>query len=498
MLARNVLYNLIGLAAPILLALLCIPPLIAAMGTARFGLLTLVWVVLGYFSVFDLGIGRALTLAVAERKARGDVSSINAMITTGVRVTAVLGVLAAGLLAALAGLLAQLIAGDDAALMLETRHSLYLVALALPFVTVTAGLRGVLEAYGRFDLTSAIRLGMGFITYGGPLVVLQFWSGLLPVVAFLAVARVLTWLVHLLSARSAMPDKHISPRRFSSLELRPLLVSGGWMTVSNVVSPMLSYLDRFVVASVAGAQEVAYYTTPYEAVSRLTVLPEAVLGVLFPAMGAAMATDRERARRLYLQSFRVMVAVMLPIVTAVVALAHPLLSIWITPAFAAHSFVVLQLLAAGVGMNCVARVVFTVIQSLGRSDATARLHFVELPLFILLLLFLTGRYGIVGAAMAWALRATLDFAALVLMQQRMIRTPSPVRALPVVAIVAMMLAAAGVRLLHQAAVIELVLAVALVALGLLVACAWVLTGEDRALIRGAVRQMLGRRGVGQR
>lgn len=493
MIVRNVLYNLVGLAAPILLALLCIPPLIAAMGTARFGMLTLVWVVLGYFSVFDLGIGRALTLAVAERKARGDVLSINSMVTTGLRVTAVLGASAALLLAALAGPIARLIAGDDGALTAETQRSLYWVAIALPFVTVTAGLRGVLEACGRFDVTSAIRLGMGFITYGGPLVVLQFWPGLVPVVVFLVVARIFTWLVHWVSARHAMPSHAVSPRAFSSLELRPLLVSGGWMTVSNIISPMLSYLDRFIVASVAGAATVAYYTTPYEAISRLTMVPEAVLGVLFPAMGAAMATDPGRARNLYLQSFRVLSAVMVPIIIAVVALAHPLLALWITPAFADQSFVVLQLLAVGVGVNCVARVVFTVIQSLGRADATARLHFVELPLFILLLLYLTSHYGIVGAALAWALRATLDFAALVAIQQKLLPTPSPVGRWAIGGIVVLLASACTVHHMPMAPTIEVLVSLALAALGLALAISLVLTSEDRALIQGTLQRLLRRK-----
>ena len=49
-----------------LVALVAIPILVDGLGTARFGILTLAWMVVGYFSLFDLGLGRALTKLTAK------------------------------------------------------------------------------------------------------------------------------------------------------------------------------------------------------------------------------------------------------------------------------------------------------------------------------------------------------------------------------------------------------------------------------------------------
>ena len=70
-LARNVVWNLLGTGAPLLVAIVAIPLLIQGLGTARFGVLTLAWLVVGYFSLFDLGLGRALTKLVAEKLGKG-------------------------------------------------------------------------------------------------------------------------------------------------------------------------------------------------------------------------------------------------------------------------------------------------------------------------------------------------------------------------------------------------------------------------------------------
>ena len=488
MLARNMLYNLVGLGSPILLALLCIPPLISGLGTSAFGLLTLVWVVLGYFSIFDLGIGRALTLAVAARRATRQLVRINPMICTGLAVTAVLGLAGAAVLALLAGHLARLMGGTDTLLIDQAQAALYAVAAALPFVTTTAALRGVLEAYDRFDITSAIRLGMGFITYGGPLVVLQFQTGLVPVVVFLALARAFTWAVHVVAVWRVLPAASLSPRELDRQELRPLLVSGGWMTVSNIISPLLSYLDRFVVAYVVGASLVAYYTTPYEAISRLTIIPEAVLGVLFPALGAAMATNPDRAKQLFGQSLRVMLAVMLPVTTVVVAFSHPLLALWISADFADKSHRVLQILALGIAVNCVARVTFTVIQSMGRADTTAKLHLCEFPCFLLLLYWLTNRYGIEGAALAWAIRATADLVLLLWMQSRLVTLRFELNVLTI-ALVGITCIAAMLAQSPALPIGPLVAACVVSSLALALAIVGILTSNDRVMISAAMRKI---------
>src|SRR5258705_13553401 len=69
LLARNAVWNLLGNGTPMIVAVVCIPILIRGLGKERFGVLTLVWAVIGYASLFDLGLGRALTQLVARKLA---------------------------------------------------------------------------------------------------------------------------------------------------------------------------------------------------------------------------------------------------------------------------------------------------------------------------------------------------------------------------------------------------------------------------------------------
>jgi O-antigen/teichoic acid export membrane protein len=99
LLARNTVWNLLGQALPLLVALLAIPYLVAGLGTSRFGVLTLAWMVIGYFSLFDLGLGRALTKLVAEKLGSSRDEQIPRAVWTALSMMLGFGILGAALAA---------------------------------------------------------------------------------------------------------------------------------------------------------------------------------------------------------------------------------------------------------------------------------------------------------------------------------------------------------------------------------------------------------------
>src|SRR5215469_9230201 len=93
LLARNTVWNLIGSGAPMLVAVFCIPILIRGLGKERFGVLTLAWALIGYASLFDLGLGRALTQLVARKLGAGEEREIPSLAWTSLLLMLLLGFL---------------------------------------------------------------------------------------------------------------------------------------------------------------------------------------------------------------------------------------------------------------------------------------------------------------------------------------------------------------------------------------------------------------------
>lgn len=406
MLIRNTFYNLIGLGAPLLAAVVSIPMLINALGADRFGLLTLIWAVVSYFGLFDLGLGRAVTQQLAVVFANEDHNRIGPLVATATVLMAGLGVFAGVLMAVTASSGVSIVHGVPN--KQEAINAVYALALAMPAIVLTSGFRGILEAKHAFGIVNLIRLPMGLFTFLAPVVVVLYVGPKLDWVAgVLAAGRIFACIVHAWYAWRVLPHNHGVMAVRASL-FRPLCISGGWMTVSNIISPLMGYADRFLLGALISASAVAYYTTPQELVTRLWIIPGALTTVLFPTFAAQVAQRNVETLLLFKKSICWLFAALLPISMVLVLFAHELLSLWINPEFASHSALLLQIFSVGILINCMAHVPFTLIQSAGASRLTAIIHMVELPFFLGVLWWLISAYGALGAAAAWLLRMLVD------------------------------------------------------------------------------------------
>ena len=174
---------------PLIGAVISVPLLIKGLGIERFGVLTLVWIVIGYFSLFDFGIGRALTKVVAETLGGGRANDVPAIAWTALILMLLLGIAGTVVVASLSPWLVHDILKMSDILQQETIDAFYLLALSIPIVISTAGLRGILEAYQRFELVNVIRVPMGLFIFLGPLLILPFSNSLFWVVAVLVAGR---------------------------------------------------------------------------------------------------------------------------------------------------------------------------------------------------------------------------------------------------------------------------------------------------------------------
>jgi len=487
-LARNVVWNLLGVGAPLLVAIVAIPMLIEGLGIARFGVLTLAWMVVGYFSLFDLGLGRALTKLVAEKLGSGQDDEIPLLIWTAMLLMAVLGVLGAIVVAVLSPWLVSSVLNIPVELQPETLTAFYLLAISIPIVISTTGLRGILEAHQRFGLVNVVRIPLGIFTFLGPVAVLLFSDSLVPVVAALVVVRLISWCAYVALCLHVEPSLRRSARIHRTM-IRPLVSFGGWMTVSNIIGPFMVYMDRFFIGAVVSMAAVAYYATPYEVVTKLWIIPGAIMGVLFPAFSTAFACDKPRAALLFERAIHYIFTLLFPLIFIIVVLAYEGLDLWLGGEFANNSALVLQLLAVGVFINCLARIPHGLVQSAGRPDLIAKTHFFELPFYLLALWFVLPIYGIEGAAVVWVLRITVDTVVFFLVARSLL----PEVSLAINYIARLMIAAMGVLFL-AVMVTDIVMKILFLILILLcfTIIAWfkILTEDERAMIFQISRRYL--------
>src|SRR5215472_10973266 len=132
LLAKNTVWNLLGSGAPMLVAVFCIPILIRGLGKERFGVLTLAWALIGYASLFDLGLGRALTQMVAKKLGTGEERNVPTLVWTSQLLMLLLGLLGATVLVFLSPWLVHRTLKVPVEFQRETLQSFYLLGLSVP------------------------------------------------------------------------------------------------------------------------------------------------------------------------------------------------------------------------------------------------------------------------------------------------------------------------------------------------------------------------------
>lgn len=416
---RNALLNLTGQAIPLLVAVFAIPILIHKLGAERFGMLSLIWVFVGYFGLFDLGLGRALIKLVAQALASDEKQKLPSLIWTAWALMFALGVIGACVLIISSSFLVNNLSQASSVLKEESLHALYLLAFSLPFITTAAGFRGVLEGAQKFAIVNAINSAGSLYGLIAPLLTIPFSTNVVLLAGVTIAGKLVTWgffLRYCLRTLPALRDKVM----WRASEAKALLSFGGWMTITNIISPFMVYLDRFLIGFIISISAVAYYTTPYDLITKIWIIPGAVVGALFPAFSASYSTNQAQARRLFAKAVKYVFFLLFPIMLVFMTFAYEGLAIWLNKDFANHSARVLQLLAFGVLVNSLAHVPFALIQGAGRPDLTAKLHLVELPFYLICLQWSLQHFGIVGAAAVWMLRVTVDALLLFIFAKRFI------------------------------------------------------------------------------
>jgi len=388
---------------PLAISLITIPIYLELIGEARYGVLAIVWLLLGYFGFFDLGLSRATAQRIGFLRS-GTTEQRATAFWTAFSVNLCMGMIAGFILWPVAHYVFGSAVSVDALVRSEIVAALPWLALSMPIATVSGVLSGALIGHERFLELNIISVTGTAIFQTLPLLAALFWGPDLRVIIPIAVfSRAITLLA--LLGRCL---HHVCPGQgivFERTEAIQLLRFGGWVTVSAIVGPMMVLLDRFIIGVVSGAAAVTVYTVPFQLAERTTIFARALSGALLPRLSAL---DDYNKSSMAQESQRALLAIMTPLSAGAIILLEPFLSLWISPEFAQEAATVGIVLVAGFWINCFAVVPYSLILARGRPDLIAKVHLAELlPYFIILYLGLTF-LGLPGAAIAFSTRSAID------------------------------------------------------------------------------------------
>lgn len=404
---RHAFYNLVGNALSFLVLLITVPLYLDLIGLERYGILSIIWLLLGYFGFFDFGIGRAVAHKIAGLH-KGDRERQEDVLWAGLTTSMPLALAGALILYFALQLVLDRWISMDASLHEESNAAVIWVALSLLPLVLASVFNGVLLGKQQFLVINVVDVATRLLLQLLPLAVALFVS---PDLAGLAQAvfwaRILSLAAWVLACIRIVPDGMV-PRLKTHL-VPGLWKYGGWITLSALVGPLLSGLERFFIGNLQGAAAVTLYAVPFSLIAPIVMLAGSLSMALFPRYSSM---GREETRQLAQRAAGAVIVLITPLMVLLAFSVQPFLAVWINPEFAQKSVGVPQILVVGFWANSLAKVFHTQLQGEGKPHVVAWVHMAELIPFLILLTVLTTQWGVPGAAMAWTIRTVMDMALL--------------------------------------------------------------------------------------
>jgi O-antigen/teichoic acid export membrane protein len=412
---RNAGYNLAGAVIPLTLSLVTVPVYLKLVGTDRYGVLAIAWIMLGYLGLFDLGLGRATAFRIAAlRDAPAEERATT--LWTAIIVNLGLGLIGAAILWAAAHWFFSDVFKVEPRIRPEIIAGVPFLAMTVPVATMTGVLTGALQGREQFLRTNTVSVTSTVLFQLFPLGVAWAMGPYLPRLLLAALAARLIAIVILCAMCHAEVTRD-HPVRIEKARIKELLSFGGWISLTSFVGAMLLVTDRFLIGAVLGAVAVTLYSIPFQLAQRMAIVPSALTTALFPRLSAAPPEEQERLGRL---AFRTLAALMTFPVLGGVLLIGPFLELWVGRDIGGQAAPVARLLLIGFWINAFALLPLTRLQARGRPDLVTKCHLLELAPYLAGLTLAMKLYGLVGCAVMFGLRCLLDLLLLSWMQDRRI------------------------------------------------------------------------------
>ncbi|SEA82641.1 flippase [Paraburkholderia sartisoli] len=412
---RNVGLNLLGTAVPIAISFVTVPGYLLTLGAERYGVMNLVWTLIGYFGVLDMGISLATENRISIARAAKDQSHerVEQVFFSALFVNFMTGTAGALLLWGISFTWLKMFGHLSPAFSQEVYASLPWLAVAIPLANLTWVMAGSLTGAERFAVFNLNQV-FGMATFQClPLVAAHWISPTLPVVIATAVATrflgaiifgVSTWRVLGLTGW----------RRPRWPIIKELFQYGSWIVIGGSAEMFAASIDRVIIGTMLGARAVAYYSTPQNLVGRLSVLPTAVMRTLFPRLSASSHVDAHELAR---QGIALVVGILTPCTIVVICALHPFLLWWVGSEIASAGTTAGHLVALSVWVGSSASVVRVLLQARADPGRAARISLVQLPVLAVLLWVGISMFGLVGAALAVLLKTLIDGALLIILSR---------------------------------------------------------------------------------
>lgn len=401
---KNSYYNFIGYLWPIVFAIFITPVIVLKLGARDYGIFIFINTVLSMMNLLDLGIGTATLKHIAEYYSTKQEKNLQNLIRSMNTVFLIIGMIGLSVFIIISLFLPYFLPNQS----IESNYQLIFIIAGLTFLISSASniFNIIPNALQRFDVSTKIGLVISTLTALSNLA--------LVLLGYQLTAILLSQLFFSLISLTAMSyhSKKLLPQAgwiygWTKDEIKKSYRFGLATFISGIAGSTLTYLDRLIIPLFLGPTQLTYYSLPGNITSRIPGVTSSLSGAIFPATVSLNSTnDKEKIKRLYIRSFRLLMVISWSICFSIIFLADKILHYWLSIDFANQATNVLIILALTNLLLALSYLLNNFLLALGKFHFLTIIYLIMAGLNAIFLFFLLPKYGINGGAWAYLLSVT--------------------------------------------------------------------------------------------
>ena len=397
---KNSFFNVGGWLWLTIISVATVPYIVNKLGYDAYGILSLVFMVLGYFAFMDLGLGEAVIKYVSHYYALKNFEKMNRILSS---------ILFLFILTGAVGGLGILVFTEFFAIRLfkiplhlvdDTRFCFLLSSLGFALIMILGVLSRIPEAVQRFDISNRNNVITGTLVSVGNVALLAIGLGLKEVVVLNLLSEILAIFLFYRSSKRLIPELRFS-FRFYRAEFREVIGFGLSTIFIKFSSVITGTVNQLILGVVIGPAGVAIFNVPFKIISRFNSFIYRIAFVIFPVSSELHATeDTEKLHRSYFRLSKYVFLLSTILFLPLAAFSVEILRYWMGADFAAKGALVM--LYCSVAFYFISFTMVPSLVALGMGKAGFNAVFASMTAGINLVLVypFTKYWGVNGAAAA--------------------------------------------------------------------------------------------------
>jgi O-antigen/teichoic acid export membrane protein len=384
------------------------PAIVRALGNYDYGLWEIVFSLVGYMGLLDIGMRPAVVRYVAKYDALNDRSSLDKLFTTSFSFSALIGLVGCIILLAWAKVNPELLAekGSD-----SSRYVLFLSIIAFQILIQFPGY--VAECfhagYQRYHLFNAITIintiiGNSIIYY-----MLINGYGLLTLALGNAIGLVTKYILYFaLLFFDKFGGFRLRLQNLSRDMLAILLTFGGKSAAAAIASTVAGSVSNLVIGFFLGPATIPYYSIPSRLVDYLSGITTTITNVFMPAFSQLHASERKDILiETYITSTKYICAFIFPMLIGISMLGKPFIGCWIGIEYANNSGTILYILACANIILLMNPLFNQLVTGINQIEILLKIRVLYAIILVIVSLVLVKPMGAIGIAIAFLVASIL-------------------------------------------------------------------------------------------